>query len=652
MCEINCIDCGTDLCLDHGTWTECVQCIVDGDCGAGEYCETDNTCQLQDPCPVLCISASLCGIMSGVEQPGYYCEDSGDICCHACGDGYCWGSESVATCPGDCTGDTCADGITITSTGTYNGDTTGLVNDYSPTLSTCTGFSQALGADQVWEVHLDPGERIIASMDTEPYFDAALYLVTDCADIDGTCVAGSDSGDPEVISYTSAAGGVYYLIADGWSTGEGPYILDVNIEIPPPPGPGEDCTDPLTISGSGIYGGDTTGMANDYAPILSTCTGGLAAAGADEVWEVTLAEGQILTVSMDAPLFDAVLYLVTDCSDIDGSCVAGSDTGNPETINYTATADGTYYLIADGYLSTSEGPYTLDVDIETPATGETCADPLPITCNGTYNGDTTGMADDYAPTTTACTGTAAAAGADQVWEVTLGAGEQITASMDAAFNAVLYLVSDCGDIDGTCLDGSDSGNPETISYASPGGGTYYLIADGRFSTSEGPYTLDVAIGNSSGCDLPYITTWDVDEECWVEDPVDSNWILYEGFPWALDQHFQFYWSPTVTFYTHSITSVPFNLSTCGSATLSFDIYFLDWTLSDTNNSLTAECYDGSSWQPLWYWDELLGDEYGPLTEVIGMDACLGATDARVRFVAEGDDSYDINYWHVDDVQVL
>ena len=48
------------------------------------------------------------------------------------------------------------------------------------------------------------------------------------------------------------------------------------------------------------------------------------------------------------------MYLVTDCSDIDGTCVAGSDnccSGAQEIIDYTAEAEGWYYLIVDAYNS-------------------------------------------------------------------------------------------------------------------------------------------------------------------------------------------------------------------------------------------------------------------------------------------------------------
>jgi hypothetical protein len=47
--------------------------------------------------------------------------------------------------------------------------------------------------------------------------DGALYLVTDCANISGSCVIGRDrnySAEPETLSYRFPSGGTYYLILD------------------------------------------------------------------------------------------------------------------------------------------------------------------------------------------------------------------------------------------------------------------------------------------------------------------------------------------------------------------------------------------------------------------------------------------------------
>lgn len=78
------------------------------------------------------------------------------------------------------------------------------------------------GPDSFFTVDLNDGDTIEVEMAADG-FSGALYLFTDCADVKGTCRAGSESGDPRRIVYTVPAGqgGTYILGADshghaGW----------------------------------------------------------------------------------------------------------------------------------------------------------------------------------------------------------------------------------------------------------------------------------------------------------------------------------------------------------------------------------------------------------------------------------------------------
>jgi hypothetical protein len=98
--------------------------------------------------------------------------------------------------------------------------TIGAADDYSPGVypSSCTGFG-ASGGDVVYVVCLEPGGTLDVTQTGD--FDMAMYLITDCTDPAGTCVVGSDNcctGADEFFTYTSVAGGTYYLIVDGYST--------------------------------------------------------------------------------------------------------------------------------------------------------------------------------------------------------------------------------------------------------------------------------------------------------------------------------------------------------------------------------------------------------------------------------------------------
>jgi hypothetical protein len=91
--------------------------------------------------------------------------------------------------------------------------TCGALSDYSP-ANGCTGYA-ASGEDAVWKIHLEAGQIFGATLTAADY-DAAIYVLTDCADM-YSCVAGGD--DPETFTYLATAEGWYYLVVDGYQAG-------------------------------------------------------------------------------------------------------------------------------------------------------------------------------------------------------------------------------------------------------------------------------------------------------------------------------------------------------------------------------------------------------------------------------------------------
>jgi hypothetical protein len=115
--------------------------------------------------------------------------------------------------------------------GSLNADSGAAIDNYSPTNG-CTGYSQAHGLDLVWYMDLQAGD-ICTFIMTEQGFDAALYVLTDCANMN-SCVVGAD--DPEEIhDWVVPATDRYYLVPDGYSTGAGgPFELTWDISVPTP----------------------------------------------------------------------------------------------------------------------------------------------------------------------------------------------------------------------------------------------------------------------------------------------------------------------------------------------------------------------------------------------------------------------------------
>jgi hypothetical protein len=91
----------------------------------------------------------------------------------------------------------------------------------------CTGTSHG-GRDVVWVVDLAQGESLNVTMTTMGDWDDTLFLVTDCANPQGTCVAGDNAipdGSHLVYTRTAPGTGRYYLVASGYGNGAGFFHL-------------------------------------------------------------------------------------------------------------------------------------------------------------------------------------------------------------------------------------------------------------------------------------------------------------------------------------------------------------------------------------------------------------------------------------------
>ncbi len=294
-------------------------------------------------------------------------------------------------------------------------------NDYDPLGGGCTGRAEP-GPDVVYYLNFNTPKviKVIASPDSN--FDLGLYVVTDCNDISGTCVIGSDiggEGEVEIVEFFAQGNTTYYIIIDSYSMVEkGGFQIDV-LEGPPTqtPGPTETPlptktpipptntpiytvtptsipptktpaptltptqTPAITPTATGIPNdqcpgidiselpytvvGTTVGAVNDYDPLQGGCTY-FAQEGPDVVYHLNLEVSLVIQVTMIPESdYDCGLYVVTDCTNISGSCVAGSDqglSGDPETIVFVAEANNDYFIICDSYSSLENGSFTLNVE--------------------------------------------------------------------------------------------------------------------------------------------------------------------------------------------------------------------------------------------------------------------------------------------------
>jgi hypothetical protein len=139
--------------------------------------------------------------------------------------------------------DTCDGAIAIErcTSGVIEGDLTYALNDYDPAIPgpSCTGYA-ATGNDVTYVMDLLAGDEV--SLFYFGGYDESIYIVTDCGDLT-TCVVGEDGtvGTGEEIFWIAPADGTYYIIADKYGVGGGPFDLTYDIVCPVQPVYGACC---------------------------------------------------------------------------------------------------------------------------------------------------------------------------------------------------------------------------------------------------------------------------------------------------------------------------------------------------------------------------------------------------------------------------
>ncbi len=276
-------------------------------------------------------------------------------------------------------GDDCTDPIVI---GALPYDVTlqtncGAGNNYS---ETCLGSYDG-GEDVFYELTVAATTYVDVTVDP----GATTYVgvgIFDACPPAATCVAfaivGVSDGSVELTGVELAAG-TYYIMVDTWPSPDcvPEFSLTVVEGDPPPTPPANDLCDDAEILPLGAYSidGDTSLANADYSPTVVGCTQYSQALGKDVVYATCLADGDMFDVVMTTTSgYDASIYLVADCADIDGSCVAGGD--DPESFSYqnTTGSDQQLYLIVDAW-SSGEGEFNISgvngSNCETVATEET-----------------------------------------------------------------------------------------------------------------------------------------------------------------------------------------------------------------------------------------------------------------------------------------
>ncbi len=334
----------------------------------------------------------------------------------------------------------------------HAGDTTDATNDYHLEAGWCPELqSYGSGAGSNDHVHsFTPTETAHYRLELESSFDAVMYLVTDCEDLESSCVAGIDqvySAGTEVADLELEGGTTYFIVVDGWGN---------------------------TTNMSGTYE-----LTIDYNQCLNgtdSCTGSSECVKEGDTYECACSDGYE---------FDGV-----ECVDID-ECAEGTHSCDD---NATCTnTPGSYECECidpyegDGYTCVDEA-----------VLGESCINPFVVTEPLTFSVD--GSTDDAhnlmsfgAGDCPGISGGRGGSAPDQVHVYAPSADGNYRITVESNFDPVLYVVTDCDDISNTCLGASDAaavGLDEVLELELMAGTSYFIVVDG-WSTSSGDYTLIV-----------------------------------------------------------------------------------------------------------------------------------------------------------------
>ena len=269
---------------------------------------------------------------------------------------------------------TCGEALTapVTQSGGYWGrlKNWGFTDVIDPISNpACTGW-MARGEEGLFHIQLEPLQNLTAEYILLDQ-DASMYVLEDCSDVQ-TCVSGADltySGDAEFLSYFNETDEVkdLYLVADGYTSTDGVFYMDLTIDQVLEPEMFNECPDAMqqaVPTGPGTYFTSYLPYTNQLDPGAGGCTNS-SVIGPDSMTQVQVDAGQTLSVNINMQNGDPALYLLYNCTNA-LSCAVGSDAsvGQQEQLAYTNNSGVSelLYLVVDS--KTTLQPYFMTLDIQ------------------------------------------------------------------------------------------------------------------------------------------------------------------------------------------------------------------------------------------------------------------------------------------------
>ena len=210
----------------------------------------------------------------------------------------------------------------------------------------------------------------IGATPTNPY-DLSLYIVTDCSNPVGTCVAGTNARGfdrGEVLTPVLSAGVRYFIDVDTATLD--PNAAGFHFSVRRGLVANETCATATVIDPSRLPftgSGTTFGAANNLDPGSACFTSPQATRGGDVVFQFTSPDTQLYVITVTPNgRFDASVYLTTNCATIDDCFSADvGGAGAPKILRKTLNAGTTYFVVVDSFLNDS-GDFAISLVPSTP----------------------------------------------------------------------------------------------------------------------------------------------------------------------------------------------------------------------------------------------------------------------------------------------
>ena len=403
--------------------------------------------------------------------------------------------------------DTCTGALELTCGQTITGNNEEAGDDVLPAADCEDGGTSGFYKG-VWYKITAASAGILSVETCGSDFDTYLriYKGADCDNLT-ECMGYSDDGNScddngSAMSFAVEEDATYYILLGGY--GEDSYGDFTMTATCFEPAANDSCADAVSMTCGQTITGNTSGASDDEVPAVS-CDGDDPEYGMFHgVWyKITAASAGSMVVSSCGSDFDTYMriYKGDDCDNLT-ECMGANDDGDNcsdvgSTLSFTTEEDATYYILLAGLSEDSYGTFTLTATCYEPATNDTCADAIELTCGETLIGNTSGASDDVVPAAACADDDVNYGTAKAVWykitPATAGSVSVSTCGSDFDTYLRVYKGDDCDNLT-ECMGYSDDGGScddagSALSFTAEAGQTYYIMLGGYDEESFGAFTI-------------------------------------------------------------------------------------------------------------------------------------------------------------------